>query len=79
MMVGPNEVSIFTPEAVAVVYGPKSKCTRSDFYDMTKPLTSVVACRSPNDHAIQRKYWDMGFSTKGKKIYSCLKAFLTSC
>ncbi|KAH8594186.1 cytochrome P450 [Bisporella sp. PMI_857] len=66
---GPNEISIFTPEAVTIVYGPKSRCIRSDFYDMTKPLTSVVACRSLSDHSVQRKYWDMGFSSKALKDY----------
>lgn len=68
IFLGPNEISIFTPDAVGVVYGPGSKCIRSDFYDMTKPLTSVVACRPPIHHSVQRKYWDMGFSVKGTFI-----------
>ena len=75
---GPNEISIFTPDAVAVVYGPGSKCIRSDFYDMTKPLTSVVACRKPIDHSVQRKYWDMGFSVKGTFNHPSLQCQCTA-
>lgn len=63
--VGPNHVSINTPEAVAEVYGHKSGCLKSDFYDAFLQVTPVVFnVRDPASHQRKRKYMNPAFSAR---------------
>ena len=66
---GPNEITIFTPEGVAEIYGPDSKCSKAAWYDMMLPLVSMVTTRSKTIHDARRRVWDMGFSVKGERLY----------
>lgn len=63
---GPNEVTMFNPEAFLKVYGPESRCTKSIFYDAPRPFTSVVNQRDTQTHARWRKVWDQAFNQKGR-------------
>ena len=56
---------MFTPSAVAEVYGPSSKCVRSAWYDMMQPLVSMILTRSKSAHDARRRVWDPSFSIKG--------------
>ncbi|KAJ5540922.1 cytochrome P450 [Penicillium frequentans] len=61
---GPNEVTLFTPEAFNQIYGPDSRCIRGVYYDMMLPLVSLVTTRHKHIHTHKRKLWDQGFSIK---------------
>lgn len=62
---GPNEITIFSPMAIAGVLGPDTKCSKSAWYDMMWPEVSMVTTRSKAEHDARRRAWDMGFSMKG--------------
>ena len=62
---GPNEITIFTPEAYAALHGPQSKCTKSDWYDVLKPNNSLHSSRVKAFHGKQKRIWDRAFSPKG--------------
>ena len=61
---GPNEVTLFTTSAFHQIYGPESRCERNAYYDLIKPLLSLLT-RDRGVHAQWRKAWDMAFSVKG--------------
>ena len=62
---GPNEITIFSPEAILKVLGPASRCSKSPWWDMMWPQLSMVTTRSKPMHDSRRRAWDMGFSTSG--------------
>ena len=62
---GPNELTFFTFEAFNAIYGPRSKCSRGESYDMHMPRSSVTGTRDLATHATRRRVWDHAFSTKG--------------
>ena len=64
-LAGPNEITIFRPEAVLAIHGPGSRCSKSAFYDALHPYVAVNTTRSKPDHTYRRRIWDQGFSTKG--------------
>lgn len=63
---GPEEITIFDPEAVVAMNGPGSNCTRADWYDGIAPLKSVANLRSPTVHDQRRRIWDKAFSANGR-------------
>lgn len=60
--VGPSNVSIIHPQAVTQIYGPRSKCIKSSFYDNGYPMGSLHAYRSRSKHDQRRRVWSTGFS-----------------
>ncbi|EXJ79942.1 hypothetical protein A1O3_08228 [Capronia epimyces CBS 606.96] len=66
---GPSELSITVPAAVPLVLGPGSKCTKSDWYDMAKPIDSMHTIRVKQVHDARRKIWDLGFNSKALRSY----------
>ncbi|KAH9208989.1 cytochrome P450 [Leptodontidium sp. 2 PMI_412] len=67
--IGPSELSIVDPEAVDLIMGAKSTCTKSAWYDMGNPLVSLHQCRDRATHDKRRKIWDKGFSMKAIDSY----------
>lgn len=68
--VGPNEVSIADPRAVEIVHGPKSKCSKSEWYDLTLPLTTLHQMRNRAMHDRRRRGgWDKAFNAKSLRGY----------
>ena len=61
---GPNEITIFTPQAVNVIHGPASECTKAAWYDNILPIQSVVTTRSKVAHDARRRIWDQSFNTR---------------
>ncbi|PSR76875.1 benzoate 4-monooxygenase cytochrome P450 [Coniella lustricola] len=59
---GPNELTIFHPLAFEYLDGPKSRTTRSEWYDILQPITSVVMSREKSLHSARRKIWERAFS-----------------
>ena len=62
---GPNEVTIFSPEAIPKVLGPASKSSKSPWWEMMWPQVSMATTRSKSNHDSRRRAWDMGFSSSG--------------
>ena len=62
---GPNELTIFRPEAYLALHGPQSKCTKAAWYDVLKPSNSMHSTRIKTIHGKQKRVWDHAFSTKG--------------
>lgn len=67
---GPNELSVFDPAAVPILYGPQSKCTKGPWYDATLPLISMQTVRDKKVHSRRRRIWDRGLNAKG--LLSCV-------
>ncbi|KAN0108780.1 cytochrome P450 [Hyaloscypha variabilis] len=68
--VGPNELITNSPEAVPVVMGVSSKCTKAPWYEcVSYPNTSLHLTRSRIEHDKRRKIWDRGFSAKSLREY----------
>ena len=68
-MEGPNEITIFTPEAISPIHGPDSLCTRAAWYDNIMPIFSVATVRSKAVHDSRRRVWDQAFSIKALRTH----------
>ncbi|KAG4442983.1 hypothetical protein IFR05_001514 [Cadophora sp. M221] len=66
---GPEEITIFDPEALVAMNGPGSNCTRADWYDGISPLKSVANLRSPTVHDQRRRIWDKAFTANALRYY----------
>ncbi|KAL9082807.1 MAG: hypothetical protein Q9165_008775 [Trypethelium subeluteriae] len=55
---GPNEITIFTPDAIPLIHGPLSNCVKDAWYDNLLPLESVLTTRSRVAHDARRHVWD---------------------
>ena len=72
---GPNELTVFKPEAYAALHGSQSKCTKSAWYDVLKPNDSMHSTRVKGAHGMQKKAWDAAFGAKGKSNLPLSLAF----
>ncbi|KAL2043852.1 hypothetical protein N7G274_003372 [Stereocaulon virgatum] len=66
---GPNEVTMFSPEALNLILGSGSKCTKTSWYDVLKPLVSLNSTRDKSLHDRRRRIWNRGFSSKALHGY----------
>ncbi|KAA6415515.1 MAG: cytochrome P450 [Lasallia pustulata] len=66
---GSSDLSIANPNAIAVVYGTKSKCTRAAWYDNLYPMVSLQTVRQKNVHSRRRRLWSTAFSDKALRGY----------
>ena len=62
---GPNELTVSRGAALPALLSARSLCTRSPWYDFTKPNTSLVTTRDKTFHDQKRRAWDHAFSLKG--------------
>ena len=57
--IGPNMISIADPAAVTLTHGQTSKFTKSNWYEVAKPLTSLHQMTDPTTHDQRRRHgWD---------------------
>ncbi len=61
---GPNEITIFHPDAIAPIHHGTSRCTKAAWYDNLIPVIAVVTTRSREEHDWRRRIWDFGYSIK---------------
>lgn len=61
---GPNELTIFRPDAHTAIHGPQSKCKKAEWYDLMYPSVSLQTTRDKADHNRRRRIWDRAFSVK---------------
>ena len=66
---GPNELTIFRPDAHTAMHGPQSKCNKPEWYDLTYPMVSMQQTRDKADHNRRRRIWDKAFSVKAINGY----------
>ncbi|KAI0145190.1 cytochrome P450 [Xylariaceae sp. FL1272] len=59
---GPEELTIIDPAIGALINGPKSKCTKSAWYDIFLPQVAINTTRNIDDHSARRRIWDRGFN-----------------
>lgn len=68
--VGPNELTIINPDAIAAIHSSSSKCIKSPWYDAVGGhYPSLQMTRDRATHDKRRKVWDKAFSVKGR-LYS---------
>ena len=68
VIAGPNEVTIFRPDALKPIHGYGSKCTKSAWYDNLKPYTAMNTTRIKSEHDRRRRVYDQGLSIKGSSL-----------
>ncbi|KAK2735826.1 hypothetical protein FQN57_001103 [Myotisia sp. PD_48] len=66
---GPAEVTVFSPEVLAKLDGPGSKCTKSVWYDFLLPHVGVTTIRNQPFHDQRRRVWTKGMSTSEMVVY----------
>ncbi|KAL8822793.1 MAG: hypothetical protein Q9191_006478 [Dirinaria sp. TL-2023a] len=69
--IGPNELSIISPNAQTTILGPASPCLKSPWYDYVvyQNLESLHSARDEATHEARRKIWDRGFSMRALRDY----------
>ncbi|KAI1135583.1 monooxygenase [Hypoxylon sp. FL0543] len=70
---GPREICIVRKSAVAVIYGPNSKCGKSTWYihfQRDSKKSSLASTRDHDDHRKRRRAWDRGLSMKALNAYA---------
>ncbi|KAH7073023.1 cytochrome P450 monooxygenase-like protein [Paraphoma chrysanthemicola] len=66
---GPNEISVFSPAGVQAIQGVRSSCTKSAWYDMSRPIVSLQQVRDKSIHDKRRRIWDHGFAAGSLRVY----------
>ncbi|TVY92722.1 Cytochrome P450 monooxygenase [Lachnellula willkommii] len=67
---GPNEITTTSPDAVAILLGSGSKCSKAPWYDcVTYPNVSLQLTRSRVLHDKRRRIWDRAFTMKALREY----------
>ena len=69
VVIGPNEITLFCPEAHEAMDGRGSQCEKSDWYDLLLPNLSVEFARDPAEHDARRRVWLRAINTKGTSCY----------
>jgi hypothetical protein len=68
---GPRELSIISVEAIPLIHGPASKCTKGPWYEQLHHLegSSMHNTRSKKDHRERRRGWDRALNAKSLREY----------
>ncbi|KAI0412150.1 cytochrome P450 [Xylaria grammica] len=69
LRIGSNDLSIIHPKAVPAIYGPNSKCRKSDWYDLTYPMVSLQSTRDDDLHSRWRRVWSQAFGDRNLREY----------
>ncbi|KAF2769213.1 putative P450 monooxygenase [Teratosphaeria nubilosa] len=67
--IGSNDLSIIDAGIMETVYGQQSKVTKSHWYDIDAPLTSMHTSRDRTLHDKRRRVWAPAFSDKALREY----------
>ncbi|GAW25695.1 putative cytochrome P450 [Rosellinia necatrix] len=66
---GSNDLSISHPKAVQAIYDLDSGCSKSNFYDLTRPMVSLQSTRDDAFHSRRRRIWSAAFGNKNLRDY----------
>jgi len=67
-IIGPRELSVLSPAAIPLIYGPNTECLKGMFYTQGGHDPDKVAINMMRDvkgHKMRRRAWDRGLSNKG--------------
>ncbi|KAJ3538809.1 hypothetical protein NM208_g5743 [Fusarium decemcellulare] len=67
--VGPSTLSVADPEAFNLIHSNNSPCGKGPWYNIMHPVISLHMIRDRKEHAVRRKTWDKGFSSKALRDY----------
>ncbi|PYI08005.1 cytochrome P450 [Aspergillus sclerotiicarbonarius CBS 121057] len=59
-----HEITVFHPDIFMAVDGPRSKCSKGEWYDLLHPDRSLVNARTSDIHRPRRRVWMQGFTSK---------------
>lgn len=62
--IGSSDLSIAHPDAVELLYGSNSRCTKGQNYEMVYPTNSLQLMRNTEQHHARRRVWSTAFSDK---------------
>ncbi|KAL8747752.1 MAG: hypothetical protein Q9190_000410 [Brigantiaea leucoxantha] len=68
---GPNEIAIFTADAIRAMDAPGTKCTKAPWYDILQPRVSLATTRDKALHDKRRKSWEQALSMQALQEYEC--------
>jgi cytochrome P450 len=67
---GPREVTVFCADAIPLIHGPTSRCTKGPWYSAAAiGGTAVQTVRDKEEHKRRRKGWDHSLNTKALREY----------
>lgn len=68
---GPREVTIFCADAIPLIHGPMSRCTKGPWYAFANHIggASTQTTRNKDEHKRRRKAWDHAFNAKALREY----------
>lgn len=66
LLLGPEEVTVFAPEAIPAVDGPGNTCVKSPWYDLLYPMNSILVVRDKQAHDMRRQVWEQAFTLPGQ-------------
>ncbi|KAI0428963.1 cytochrome P450 [Xylaria sp. FL1042] len=75
---GPNEITIFHPEALVAVHSAQGGCMKSPWYDVLQPHVAVNTTREIKEHDTRRAALSQSFSTKSLLNYDASYTKLTT-
>ncbi|RDW89798.1 cytochrome P450 [Aspergillus mulundensis] len=62
--IGASDLSIAHPDALEIVYGTHTRCTKGPMYDVSYPATALQLLRDPEAHHLRRRVWSGAFSDR---------------
>jgi cytochrome P450 len=68
-LLGPGNLSVNIPEAVQIVLGSESKCTKTPWYEQSLPLVNLHTIRDKKAHERRRKVFSKAFSPQAMRAY----------
>jgi cytochrome P450 len=68
---GPREVTVYCADAIPLIHGPTTRCTKGPWYSAGQHLagTSTHTTRDKEDHRRRRKNWDLAMNAKALREY----------
>lgn len=68
---GPREVTVYCADAIPLIHGPTSKCTKGPWYSGASHIggASTQTTRDKEEHKRRRKAWDHAFNAKALREY----------
>jgi len=68
---GPREVTIYCADAVPLIHGPNSKCSKGPWYGVAKHVggCSTQTTRNKEEHRRRRRDWDHALNAKALREY----------
>ncbi|KAL8791206.1 MAG: hypothetical protein Q9213_000163 [Squamulea squamosa] len=70
VFLGPDEITVFSPDAFLAMDGPGNSCSKAVWYDFLLPEIAVNTTRDKAAHDRRRRVWDRAFSARSLRLYN---------